>query len=96
MGFPLSFFFVLSLVRIHFLREGLGGGHKGNLQRAASRGLRTGKLGKSVHRHDLSKSHASMNKQKKKKPRTQPQLQLSFHYALGGAKFMYWNKTSHL
>jgi len=40
--FPLS----IPLVRNNVVREGPGGGHKGSLQRAASRGLRTGKLGK--------------------------------------------------
>jgi len=41
LSFPLS----ISLVRNNF-SGGPGGGHKGSLQRAAERGLRTGKPGK--------------------------------------------------
>jgi len=61
--FRVSFSFGLSLVRIYSF---LGQAWAGEL--AMSRLARTadGKPGENVHSHDLYRSHASMNKQKKK------------------------------
>jgi len=44
---------------------GLGGGHKGSLQRTTLARTAEGKTGQNLRRHDLYRSHASMDKQKK-------------------------------
>ena len=62
----LSFPLLISLGHLLSLGTDLGGGHKGSLQRAVTARTADRKPGQNVRRHDLHRSHSSMNKQKKK------------------------------
>ena len=50
---------------LYFLGHAWGEGKRGACNVPPLRGLRTGKMGKNVRRHDLDRSNASMIKQKK-------------------------------
>jgi len=56
---------LISLDAATSLGTGLGGGQRGNSQRAATARTADRKTGQNVHRHDLYRSNASMIKQKK-------------------------------
>ena len=74
-AFPMLFSFVVSLGR-YPLGTGLGGGQRGACNMPPLRGLRIRKLGENIRRHDLHRSHASMNKQKKNHDSTDIRLSL--------------------
>ena len=72
-------------------REGRAEGTRGACNEPSLRGLRTGKLGKNVRRHDLDRSYASMIKQKKNRHLLKRSLILSLrnnqvHVTTAGAR----------